>query len=108
MPILRRRRLPRLHLPVSPRNDLAPRLSPKRLTNPGEEGLRTNRILTYELPEAAMQIPRLGCQALRRFIESLGYFFSPSVKFVTSITDWLPRCESRDTRILLPSEETSL
>jgi len=38
---------------------------------------------------------------------NLGYFFNPSVKFVTSVTDWLPCCERRGMRIFLPSGEIS-
>jgi hypothetical protein len=58
--------------------------------------------------QVAMLISVREWLVLRRFIQSLGYFFSPSVKFVISVIDWLPSCESRETRILLPSGETSL
>lgn len=38
---------------------------------------------------------------------NLDYFFNPSVKFVTSVTDWLPCCERRGMMIFLPSGEIS-
>jgi hypothetical protein len=35
------------------------------------------------------------------------YFFNPAVKLVTTVTDWLTRCETRSRRIFLPSGKMS-